>query len=109
MYLGQNWMCMFGKVEMKKKREKKYCSLKIQQLPKEIVHLRISQCSLHFHVLHHFQTDCLERSQSQQELGEPLGRYWVHGLSARLQTLQDLLLKDLHLLLGGRTQSFGIY
>ena len=82
-----------------KKKKKKECSLKIEQFSEQIVHFGVPECSLHLHVLHDFQTDCLQGRKTEEQLRETLGRNGVHGLGASFQILQNLLLENLDLLL----------
>lgn len=42
------------------------CSLEIQQLSKEVVHLGVAESPLDLHVLHDLQADGLEGGQTQQ-------------------------------------------
>ena len=53
-------------------RRKKKVSLKVEQFTEEIVHFCVSQCSLHFHMLHHLQGDGLEGGKTEEQFGEPL-------------------------------------
>ena len=82
--------------------------LEIQQFSEKIVHFCVAKCTLHLHVLHDLQGDGLERGQTQEKLRESLRGDGVHGFGAVLERLEDLLLKDFHLLFGSRAQAFGI-